>query len=116
MILYHEFDMLKPRQRIIRKNFIAAFLLTFLLWTVWVIFFFFTPPEYFLTPLVFLLISFLAILFTFALLFANTRRGLLVALGAISFMALRYYEIGNYLNLLLLAGVLLSLEYYLSNN
>lgn len=107
--------MLKPRQKIIRKNFVITFLLTVLLWGTWAIFFFFIPPEYFLTPLVFLLISFTTILFTFALLFANTRRGLLVAVGVVAFMALRYYEIGNYLNLLLLAGVLLSLEYYLSN-
>lgn len=103
------------RQKIVRKNFIATFLLTVFLWATWTIFFLLVPPEYFLTPLAFLLISFLAVLFTFALLFANTRRGLLVALGVTVFMILRYFEIGNYLNLLLLAGIFLSLEYYLSN-
>lgn len=106
--------MLKPRQKIIKKNFIATFLLTVFLWAIWAIFFFFIPPEYFLTPLLFLLISFLAILFAFALLFANTRRGFFVAIGVIAFMTLRYYEIGNYLNLFLLAGLLFSLEYYLA--
>ena len=96
-----------------RKNFFAAAVITAVLWIVWAIMFFLVPPEGAM-PFVFLLISFLVVLFSGALIFANTRRGLLLSLGVVSFMLLRYFEIGNYLNLVLLAGLLLSVEYYLS--
>lgn len=104
-------------ERIIRrkKNFFASLIITTLLWIAWATIFVYVPPEYFLMPLIFLIVTFLAILFTFSLIFANTRRGLLVAIGTVSFMTLRYFGIGNYLNLLLIAGILLSVEYYLSN-
>lgn len=114
--------MLKARQKIIQKNFVATFFVTLLLWSALALIFFFVPPEKpFMTeglrfmPLVFLVLSFLALLFAGSLLFANTRRGFLLSLLIIIFMVLRYWEIGNYLNLLLLGGIFLSLEYYLSN-
>lgn len=97
-----------------RKNFLPALLLTVLLWTVWLAVFFFAPPETFLMPFVFLTLTFLAILFSATLLFANTRRGFLTALGLTAFMLLNFYGIGNYLNLLLIVGVLLAAEYYFS--
>ena len=107
--------MLKPKRILVRKNFFASFLVSLLLWLFWLIVFFFIPPEYTAMPFVFLTLTFLAVLFTTALVFANTRRGLLAAVGITVFMILRYFEIGNYLNLFLLAGLLFSIEYYLSS-
>lgn len=108
--------MVKPRRTLVRKNFLASFFVSLLLWLSWLTIFFFVPPEYTALPFVFLVLTFLAVLFTTALVFANTRRGLLIAGGMVVFMVLRYFEIGNYLNLLLLAGLLLSIEYYLSSS
>ncbi len=99
-----------------RKNFFAAAVIAFMLWIVWIFIFFFVPPERFSLPLIFIFVTFLTILFTGSLLFASTRRGLLLSLGVVIFMLLRYFEIGNYLNLILLSGILLSIEYYLTKD
>ncbi|MBI2035042.1 MAG: hypothetical protein HYT11_04885 [Candidatus Levybacteria bacterium] len=98
-----------------RKNFLPALLVTIILWGILAIIFFFVPPETPLMPLLFLLIVFLTALFTGSLIFANTRRGVLLSLGILVFMLLNYYNIGNYLNLALLAGILVTLDYYLSH-
>lgn len=97
-----------------RKNFLPTLLITIILWSIWAITFFFVPPETFLVPILFLFITFLATLFTGSLIFANTRRGLLSALGILFFMLLNYYNIGNYLNIVLLVGILFAAEYYFS--
>lgn len=97
-----------------RKNFLPTLVVAIFLWIVWAVIFFFVPPEGLLIPVVFLLVTFLAVFFIGALLFANTRRGLLAAIGVLIFMGLNFYGAGNYLNAVLLAGLLLAAEYYLS--
>ncbi|MDO8503706.1 MAG: hypothetical protein Q7S60_03370 [bacterium] len=98
-----------------RRNFLPTLLVTVILWGILTIIFFFIPPEAFLAPFLFLAVVFLTILFTGSLIFANTRRGLLLALGILVFMLLNYYNIGNYLNIALLVGILVTLDYYLSH-
>ncbi|MBI2007422.1 MAG: hypothetical protein HYS83_01850 [Candidatus Blackburnbacteria bacterium] len=97
-----------------RKNFLLSFAVALLLWLSWLAIFLFIPPEAFFVPIVFLAVTFLAIFLTVTILFSNTRRGLLTALGAIIFMILNYYHATNYLNIVLVGGVLLTIEYYLS--
>lgn len=97
-----------------RKNFLPAAFLTLLLWIVWMIIFFFVPPEIFLMPILFLLVTFLCFLFTTSLVFANTRRGVIIASGVIFLMILKYFGLINYLNIALVVGILGSVEYYLS--
>jgi len=99
-----------------RKNFLATGVLSILLWVIWATIFFFVPPENFLTPFLFLFLTGLSVFFTAALLFANTRRGMLTAFGIAAIMVLNYFGLGNFLNLILVAGVLLVGEYYFSKN
>lgn len=93
-----------------------ALLVALFLWIVWAIIFLSVPPEGLLIPSLFLLVTFLAVFLSTALLFANTRRGVLAASGVVIFMILNFYGVGNYLNAILLMGLLLALEYYLSAN
>lgn len=97
-----------------RKNFLLSFAVALLLWLTWFVIFLFIPPETYFTLIAFLVVTFLTTFLTAALLFANTRRGLLIALGVIIFMLLNHYEAGNYLNIILVAGILLTTDYYLS--
>lgn len=97
-----------------RKNFLLSFAIAILLWLVWSVIFLFIPPEAYLAPIAFLATTLLAVFLTASLLFANTRRGLLTALGIIIIMVLNYYGTGNYLNIVLVTGILLTTDYYLS--
>lgn len=54
----------------------------------------------------------MALFLTFALALANSRRGFLIAIGAIGFLIFRYYDLANYLNLTLFLGILICLEIY----
>lgn len=105
--------MVLPRVRL-RKNFFLTVLITLFLWCIWALIFLLVPPEYFLMPAVFLVITFLGVLFPSSLVFANTRRGLLVAGGVVLFMLFNFLGFGNYLNLILLTGIIISFEYYFS--
>jgi hypothetical protein len=98
----------------IRKNFLPTVLVTLFLWICWGIIFFFVPPEYLLMPFVFILITFFAVLFPAALIFAHTRRGLFSAFYVVLIMSLNYIGIGNILNFFLLLSLFVALEYYLS--
>jgi hypothetical protein len=55
---------------------------------------------------------FLAVFLTTALLLANSRRGLLIAIGVIGFLLFRYYQIANYLNVGLFIAILVTIELY----
>lgn len=97
-----------------RRNFLPTLLVTIILWGILGVIFFFVPPEAFLAPFLFLTIVSLTTLFTGSLIFANTRHGFLLTLGILIFMLLNYYNIGNYLNIVLLVGILFAVEYYCS--
>lgn len=85
------------------------------LWTAWLLVFLFFPPEAFLAPFLFLILTFFAVFLTSALLFANTRRGFLIGIGVLFLAILNYYKVGNYLNIILITGILLSVEYYFAS-
>lgn len=103
----------KRQKRIrMRKNFLPTLLIIVLLWST----LFFT--VYFVNPTTpgaipaFFALSFLASFFTFATLFANTRRGLLSAITVTIFLVFGYLGIGNIINLLLLIGLAVTAEFY----
>lgn len=73
---------------------------------------FFIDPETPAAVFIFFLLLFLAVLFSTSILFANTRRGILSATGTVFFFLLRYFGLGNVLNLLLIAGILISIDRY----
>lgn len=107
---------IKARQKEIklRKNFILTLLITILLWSFLVAIVFLTEPtEFGVLPLFFLLV-FLSLTFSFAIIFVNTRRGIILSLVIVTLLLLRYLGVGNILNLLLLVGVGIATEIYFS--
>jgi len=95
-----------------RKNFFPTLAITILLWILTFALVYFVEPD---TPLimpVFFILVFLAFLFTFSTALANSRRGLILSLAVTIFLFLRYLGVGNIINLLLIAGIVVSLEVY----
>ncbi len=96
------------------KNFLPTFLLAILFWVTWVWFIFSYPPANNFLLFTFYCLLFLAAFLTSSLIFGNSRRGFFLACFLILFLLFRYYQIANFLNLLLVGGIFLSLEAYFS--
>lgn len=97
-----------------RKNFSPTLLLAILFWLAWGwLVYSFAPTNNFLL-ITFYFLLFIACFLTLALIFANSRRGLIATLGIICFLILRFYQLGNVLNLVLLGGILITLNFYLA--
>ncbi len=95
-----------------RKNFLPTMLAIFILWFgIFFIIYFLDPFSFGVIPL-FFIVLFFALLFSFSMLFANTRRGLLSASGMTIFLLLRYFGVGNFLNLILIVGLSATIEVY----
>ena len=95
-----------------RKSFWSTLILTFILGLVLLgVVYFINPGNTGAVPAFFILF-FLGLLFGFSLLFANSRRGLLLSLALTIFLVLRYFGIGNILNLLLIIGIAVTIEAY----
>lgn len=95
-----------------RKNFLPSLAATIVLWLTIACMFYFTDPFDFGRIPLLLVLVFTAILFTTSIIFANTRRGIITASTLTLFLILRYLGIGNILNLLLVLGLALAIEYY----
>ncbi len=90
-----------------------ALLLGVFLFFVWLLVFFFIPPQNILYIAGFLVLLLFSLLFISSLIFANTRRGFLLALGLVVFLILGYWGAGTWLNFILLGGILFAIELYL---
>jgi hypothetical protein len=99
-----------------RKNFLPSLILTILFWmaTTYMILFV-DPLSRGSVQLFFISLSF-SLLFTGSLIFANKRRGILLTLSIIFFLILRYFGVGNIINVLLIAGLTITAEIYFSIN
>ena len=98
-----------------RKGYLPSFLTTLFLWfLIFFIIFFIDPATVLIIPVVLLLI-FLAIFLTVSISLSNNRVGLITALGIITFAILRYWGIGNAINLLLIIGLSTAAEFYFRN-
>jgi len=103
---------IRHKQILKRKNFFPTLLFTTLLWFLLVGLIYFVAPEDFFAVPTFFFVSFLALLFSFSIIFSNTRRGFVAALGLILFLILRYFGVGNIINFLLILGIGISVELY----
>jgi hypothetical protein len=104
---------MKPRERIKnRKNFFPTLLLATILWVAWGWLIYSTAPSSNLKLFIFFLLLFLAVFLTFALIFANSRRGLLSSLIVVTLLIFRYYQLANLLNLFLLFAIVITIELY----
>lgn len=105
------------KQRVLkRRNFLPTFLIAILLWLILATLVYFVEPETFGAVPAFFVLVFCAFLFTFAVIFANTRRGVIVALSTTFFLILRYFELGNILNLILIAALAVTFEFLFSKS
>lgn len=98
--------------RAARKNFFPTLIVIILLWTgLFFIIYFVDPAILGVIPLFFIAL-FLSLIFTFSTLFANKRRGLIISLAISLFLILRYFGVGNILNLILISAVAIAAEIY----
>jgi len=95
-----------------RKNFLPALILTLIFWggLGWLVYTF--PPESFWLIISFYLLFFSAVFFTIGLSFGNSKIGLMTALWVLFLLLMRYFKIGNLLNLSLLTIIFLILSIY----
>ncbi len=99
-----------------RKNFFPTLIIIVISWfAVAAIIYFISPATLGIVPL-FFLIFFIALLFTFSTLLANSERGLIIAFTATLFLLLRYLGVGNIINFLLIVGLGITTDLYLSKN
>ena len=97
-----------------RKNFLPTLLLTIVLWGFLAGLIYFVDPAAFgIVPLFFIFIFF-CLLFTFSLIFANGRRGLVATIATTFFLFLMYLGVGNILNAILIIAIALCIELYFS--
>lgn len=97
-----------------RKNLFPTLILIFLFWGILTTIIFFLNPQAFGAVPMFFLILFLAVFLSLSLVFGNSRRGLLYSIGFLIFSLLRYFGVGHLLNLLLILGIAVAFDFYLS--
>jgi hypothetical protein len=95
-----------------RRNFLPTIIIDFLLWITCGLIIFFLDPQNFSNIVLFFVFLTLALTLTFALLFANTRRGFLFALLLTGSLLLRFLKTFNWFTFFPIFFVLLSAEIY----
>lgn len=100
----------------LRKNFLPTFLITIFLWgLLFLIIYFVDPTTFGIIPFFFLLF-FLAVFFTVTIIFISKRRGFIAAVAFTFFLILSFLGVGNILNFLLVLGIAIATEIYLSKS
>jgi hypothetical protein len=105
-----------------RKNFLLTLFLLLFFWAAVVFIVYFINPESVKDVLVpnsyfpFFVSLFFALFFTMAIMFANSRRALLISLAAIALLNLKLHALANILNFLLIVGCVVTLEYYFTRH
>ncbi len=95
------------------KNFLPALLLALFFWVNVIFIVVYVSPSSVFAICYLLFAIFMALFLTLSLVLANSRRGFLLGVGVVVFLALRFFNIAHFLNLILLVGILISLEVYL---
>ncbi|GEM_PF-2387324 len=99
-----------------RKNYFLDLMFMIIFWLMFALMIFFVEPEMIKdipfkdTYLPFFLNLFLALFFTFALIFRNNRRGFMAALSLILLLSLKLNGLANLFNFLLIVSVSLLLD------
>jgi hypothetical protein len=93
---------------------LPSLIITVILWFLVGFLIYFVDPSFPLAIPGFFLLVFFTLLFTFAAIFAHSRRGLLTAFGITIFLILRFYGIGHILNFVLILALILCIELYFS--
>ena len=99
-----------------RKGYLLTLVITGAFWASLVLMIFYVNPERPYAIFVFFLLLFITLLFTLALVFGNSRRGLIASVGIMLFLFLSHLGVGTPLNLLLLVGAAVAFEFYFTKN
>jgi len=102
------------QQSLKRKNFLPTLLITILLWSVLGSLVYFIDPGTFAVISLFFTLIFFCLLFTFSLIFANSRRGIVATIAITFFLLLMYLGVGNILNFILIVAIATCIELYFS--
>lgn len=105
---------LRKQQVLKRKNFFPTLLITIVLWVLLGALVYFVDPNTFGVIPLFFITFFISLLFTFSLIFADSRRGLITSVSLILFTVLMYLGVGNVLNLVLILAIAICIELYLA--
>jgi hypothetical protein len=95
-----------------RKNFLPSLIFTIILWVALGAVAYFVDPSTFGAIYLFFLLVFFSLLFTFSLLLGSTRKGLILSISLTIFLILRYFGVGNILNLVLILALGVTAELY----
>ena len=104
-----------------RKNHLPGLVLVIVLWGLLGVLIYWVEPELIKDIVIpglylpFFLLFFPASLLTLALLLNNSRKGLLISLGITIGLILRVYRLDNWLNYILILGLMLAIDRYLSS-
>lgn len=104
----------EKRKQIIlkRKNFLPSLVITIVLFMFLVSTVFFLDPGESFSVVLFFILTFLFLIFLMSLVLGDKRRGLIYSSLVTVFILLRYYGVGNILNLLLIVGLGIVSETY----
>lgn len=105
---------LRKQQVLKRKNFLPTLLVTVLLWSLLSALIYFVDPDTFGVIPLFFVTVFTSLLFTFSLIFAGSRRGLVASSSLTLFLILSYLGVGNILNFVLILAIAICTELYLA--
>ncbi|HJY98271.1 MAG TPA: hypothetical protein VJ227_01000 [Patescibacteria group bacterium] len=103
---------IRKQQILKRKNFFPTLLVTLMLWMSLGGLVYFVDPGAFAAVVLFFALLALSLLFTFSLIFANSRRGLITSLSLLLFSFLAYLGVGNILNFILIVAIAVTIELY----
>lgn len=101
-----------------RKNYLPSLLLILIFWIILGLLMFFVEPELvkdvFIPGLYlpFFIIFFPACFLTLAIILSNNRRSLLLTLGINALLILKVYGLNNWLNLILIMGIIVAVDRY----
>ena len=95
-----------------RKNFLPSLIITLFLFLGLISIVYFTDPKQSFFIVLFFVNLFTFLFFLLSLVFANSRRGLIISTCFTIFAIFRFFGIGNILNATLLAGLGIIVETY----
>ena len=99
-----------------RKNFFPSLIFTLVSWLLIAYLVYSVDPSSPFVITIFFILLFIALLFTFSIIFTNTRRGLTAAIVLTLFLSLRYYGVGNILNFILIVALTIASDIYFTSN
>lgn len=104
-----------------RKNYLPTLVLILILWFLLALMIFLIEPELIKDVIIpglylpFFGLFFPAVFLSLAIILNNSQRGFLISLGLTAILILKIYRLDNWLNFILVGGILITVDRYLSS-